>query len=246
MNHYETLGVPRDATVQEIRRAYLAKQTQLSPERFVGAPANVLEAVSSANGVIDEAWRVLQDPDRRADYDVELDQGDQLGGDSRRARAEHVWAMERELGWHLAPVFGLEPPTAMPRAFPPSVPSTNGTPGGDGATSGLDQRSYPTLEGNVSPVFSGLESFAEWLAPRKKPSPDVTVPDVCGLRASDAYYTVAKSDLHINFVRLTENPAGGDGTVVDQYPPAGTSVRRGSTLNVQVVHPTRPEAITLS
>ncbi len=246
MNHYETLGVSRDATLEEIRRAYLAKQTQLSPERFVGAPSNVLEAVSQANGVIDDAWQVLQDPDKRADYDVQLDQGDQLGGDSRRARAEHVWAMERELGWHLSPVYGLEPPTAMPRAFPASPPSTNGAPEGQGGAKGLVQRSYPTLEGNVSPVFSGLETVAEWLAPRRRTNPEVTVPDVCGLRASDAYYTVAKSDLHINFVRLTENPAGGDGTVVDQYPPAGTSVRRGSTLNVQVVHPTRPEAISLS
>ncbi len=245
MNHYETLGVPRDATLEEIRHAYLAKQTQLRPERFIGAPNNVLQAVAQANGVIDDSWRVLEDPAKRADYDLELDQGDQLGGDSRRGRAEHIWAMERELGWPLSPVFGLDPPTALPRAYPAVGRPTSGEREAATRGTGLDQRSYPTLEGNVSPVFSGLESVAEWLAPRRRTSPTVSVPDVCGLPASEAYYAVAKSDLHINFLRLTENPAGGDGTVVDQYPPAGTSVRRGSTLNVQVVHPTKPESITL-
>ncbi len=246
MNHYETLGVQSNATLEEIRRAYLAKRSQLRPERFVGAPEHVLESVERANGVIDEAWRVLSEPPRRARYDAALDAGDHLGGDTRRSRAEHIWAMERELGWPLSPVLGLEPPTPLPRAYGGGLGAANGAerPDGDGRL-GLQRRSYPTVEGGASPIVAALETLAVWLAPRRRPSTNVSVPDVCGLRASEAYYAVAKSDLHINFVRLTEDPSGGDGTVVDQYPPAGTSVRRGATLNVQVVHPTEPEPITL-
>jgi beta-lactam-binding protein with PASTA domain len=69
----------------------------------------------------------------------------------------------------------------------------------------------------------------------------VTVPDVRRLRASEAFYAVGQSDLRIKFVRLTEHPAGGDGIVVDQDPSPGSSVRRSSTVTVQVVHPVAEE-----
>ncbi len=245
MNHYETLGVPRNATLEELRRAYLAKHAQLRPERFVGAPEHMLDAVARASGVIDEAWRVLGDAEKRRRYDAELEVGDQLGGDSRRSRAEHIWAMERELGWPLSSVLGLEPPGPLPRAYRGEAPSATHEENGNEPT-GLHRRSYASVDGNASAIVWALESLALWLRPRRHASAHVSVPDVCGLHASEAYYAVAKSDLHINFIRLTEDPSGGDGTVVDQYPPAGTSVRRGTTLNVQVVHPSEPEPITLS
>ena len=70
----------------------------------------------------------------------------------------------------------------------------------------------------------------------------VTVPDVFALEASEAFYVVAKADLHIDFVHLSESQEG-DGLVVGQDPPAGTSVRRHSTLRVDVVYsPSSPTA----
>ncbi len=241
MSHYETLGVPRDATLDEIRHAYLAKAAQLRPERFAGAPANVVAAVEEAEGVIDEAWRVLGDEVLRADYDRELLEQD----DSYRARAESVWAMERELGWPLSPVFGLEPPQVIPGSYRAAAPSAAEGPGALPARSGgvglAGPVSVPSQRGDVFPLITSLETIANWLAPRGRTSKTVSVPDVRGLRASEAFYAVAQADLEINFVRLTENPTGGDGTVVDQDPAPGASVRRHSRLTVQVVHP-KPDA----
>ena len=142
-------------------------------------------------------------------------------------------------------MYGLEPPTTAP-----VTPTTgHGTPGGSNHTSrtGLaGPVSEPTEHGNVSPAFAGLEALANWLAPHGRAEKNVTVPNVRGIRASDAFYAVARADLEINFVRLTENPTGGDGTVVDQDPPPGATVRRHSQLTVHVVHPKPDAGITLS
>lgn len=169
MSHYETLGVPRDATLDEIRHAYLAKAAQLRPERFAGAPANVVAAVEEAEGVIDEAWRVLGDEVLRADYDRELLEQD----DSYRARAESVWAMERELGWPLSPVFGLEPPQVIPGSYRAAAPSAAEGPGALPARSGgvglAGPVSVPSQRGDVFPLITSLETIANWLAPAAGP-----------------------------------------------------------------------------
>lgn len=240
MNHYETLGVPRDASNDELRHAYLAKAAQLRPERFAGAPDNVVAAVGQASAVIDEAFRVLSDPMLRAEHDKELDQQT----DSQRARAERIWAMEQQLGWPLSPVYGLEPPPVLPGSSSPNgaAPAGPGPP-----TTGLaGPISVPSESGHVSPAFASLEIVANWLAPRERASKTVTVPDVRGMKASEAFYAVAQADLEINFVRLTENPSGGEGTVVAQDPEPGTTARRHGRLTVHVVHPTPTVGITLS
>jgi hypothetical protein len=54
--------VPRDASAEEIRHAYLAKSARLRPERFARAPDDVVDAVTQAVAAIDEAWRVLAIP----------------------------------------------------------------------------------------------------------------------------------------------------------------------------------------
>lgn len=67
-NHYERLGVRRDATAAELRLAYRRKALDAHPDRRVdGAPAEVMAAIN-------EAWTVLGDPTRRAEYDRLLDE----------------------------------------------------------------------------------------------------------------------------------------------------------------------------
>jgi curved DNA-binding protein CbpA len=240
VNHYETLGVQRDASIDQLRRAYLARTAQLRPERLVDAPPNVLTALAQASALVDKAWRILGDPLLRAAYDEELDQRT----DAQETRAERVWAMERELGWSLSPVYGLEPPTVLPD------PSTDGRRAPGGGT-GADQTglagpvSVPSEQGDVVPAITLLEVLANWLAPRRRVAKTVMVPDVRGLRASEAFYAVARADLEINFVRLSENPSGGGGTVVAQDPGPGVAVRRHSRLTVHVVHPSPAAGITL-
>ncbi|HLX51343.1 MAG TPA: J domain-containing protein [Streptosporangiaceae bacterium] len=64
---YELLGVSRDASAAEITRAYHRRARALHPDThpgLAGEPARFRE--------LEEAYRVLHDPARRAAYDREL------------------------------------------------------------------------------------------------------------------------------------------------------------------------------
>ena len=67
--HYEVLGVAPDAPTQAIRESYRARARLHHPDRGPGGDA--VGAVSMAD--INEAYRVLSDPGRRALYDRTLD-----------------------------------------------------------------------------------------------------------------------------------------------------------------------------
>lgn len=64
--HYETLGVGRGASAEEIRTAYRRAARDAHPDRHGDASAARMATVN-------EAWRVLGDPTRRRRYDEELD-----------------------------------------------------------------------------------------------------------------------------------------------------------------------------
>jgi curved DNA-binding protein CbpA len=90
---YATLGVDRDADRPTIRRAYRRLARQHHPDSG-GDPRLMMR--------INEAWRVLSQPDRRASYDA------QLGRPARepsRARDGHtVLDFGRYEGWSLADI----------------------------------------------------------------------------------------------------------------------------------------------
>jgi curved DNA-binding protein CbpA len=62
---YDRLGVAPTATLEEIRAAYRRIARRVHPDR--GTAGNE-QAMAAAN----EAWRVLSDPGRRAEYDASL------------------------------------------------------------------------------------------------------------------------------------------------------------------------------
>ena len=65
-DHYERLGVRRDASAAELRQAYRRMALDAHPDRRVdGVPADVMAAIN-------EAWTVLGNPARRAEYDRTL------------------------------------------------------------------------------------------------------------------------------------------------------------------------------
>ena len=65
-NHYETLGVDRDASLDDIRKAYRSEAQKHHPDR--GGDAERMQALN-------EARDTLLDAIRRAEYDAELDSG---------------------------------------------------------------------------------------------------------------------------------------------------------------------------
>ena len=70
--HYETLGLGRGATDDEVRRAYLRLARLLHPDRQIGAPPDQARRAAQEMREVNEAWRVLRDPDRRSGYDRSL------------------------------------------------------------------------------------------------------------------------------------------------------------------------------
>jgi curved DNA-binding protein len=65
-DYYETLGVPRDAPAEEIKRAFRKLARQHHPDR--ATPANKVTAEAKFKE-INEAYEVLGDPDKRTRYD---------------------------------------------------------------------------------------------------------------------------------------------------------------------------------
>jgi hypothetical protein len=69
---YDVLGVLPGAEVAKIRHEYDAKKDLLRPELISGAPSNVLQGISRAQGILDNAWEVLGDPVSRGRYDESI------------------------------------------------------------------------------------------------------------------------------------------------------------------------------
>lgn len=78
MSHYDTLGVPPDATPEQIRAAYRRSSSAAHPDREGGS--------TERQAAINRAWQVLGDPEARARYDAT--------GDDRPASAQGEMAKE--------------------------------------------------------------------------------------------------------------------------------------------------------
>ena len=72
MNHYETLGVSKDATAEQIKKAYRKLASQHHPDK--GGETHKFQEIQVAN-------EILCDPQKRAQYDMEL-----AGGGGRHFR----------------------------------------------------------------------------------------------------------------------------------------------------------------
>jgi hypothetical protein len=66
---YDVLGVLPDATPDDIRAAWQARQAALGAGTLAGASPEVLAAADRARQAVQEAWRVLADPAARESYD---------------------------------------------------------------------------------------------------------------------------------------------------------------------------------
>ena len=92
ITHYEVLGISKDATQEEIKKAYRANTRVTHPDRNDGRGAGLFD-------LTEKAWQVLGDEKKRAAYDRELSkQGTHSSGSSsssnRTAPQSHTSAQD--------------------------------------------------------------------------------------------------------------------------------------------------------
>lgn len=88
MSYYDVLGVTSAASERELRRAYLELARRYHPDFHGAADPRVRAANERAMQAVNEAWAVLGDPRRRADYDARRSsQANQAGGAAGAGRS---------------------------------------------------------------------------------------------------------------------------------------------------------------
>jgi DnaJ domain/PASTA domain len=69
---YDVLGVLPDASADDIREAWQARQAILEPAALEQAAPDVQSAANRARQAVAEAWRILADPAARKSYDEQV------------------------------------------------------------------------------------------------------------------------------------------------------------------------------
>jgi hypothetical protein len=119
---YDVLGVLPDATPDDIREAWQARNAALQAGTLAGASPEVLVAADRARQAVQEAWRVLADPAARESYDEEagfVRPGEGLVSPGRGPLGPDVGLGE---GWSTADEEALEPyPGRASRVVVPDV-----------------------------------------------------------------------------------------------------------------------------
>jgi len=77
-DHYAVLGVARNATIDDIRRAYRDRMRKAHPDSRGGTGSSTSSTTAEVTRIA-EAWNVLSSPARRAAYDLQLATGSAAG-----------------------------------------------------------------------------------------------------------------------------------------------------------------------
>jgi curved DNA-binding protein CbpA len=111
-------------------------------------------------------------------------------------------------------------------------------------------RAYPSAAGRAADLVEEAwqvlgdpqqrRRYDAWLDPQGPArSRRTTVPDLRGLFYRSSQAVAARARLRLAVVRLTADPLPVEGLVVGQSPEPEATVRRRSTLTVQIWHPAR-------
>ncbi len=94
MDPFATLGIARsfDVDLAAVERTHRELSRALHPDRFVGAPASERRAALGKAVEVNEAWRVVRDPIRRAEALLAL--AGVAVGEDREPKAEPEFLME--------------------------------------------------------------------------------------------------------------------------------------------------------
>ena len=109
-------------------------------------------------------------------------------------------------------------------------------PGDYPAASGLPESDY-AADNPGAEVLRGLDELNFWLERHWDDQHRIPVPDVRGLFYDVFVGVVARLEIEITFVQLTEHPMLVEGLVVGQSPGPPTKIHHRGELTVQVWHP---------
>ncbi|RMQ48780.1 DnaJ domain protein [Pseudomonas cichorii] len=107
LTHYEQLKIPRDASPEQIKKAYRKLAQQLHPDR------NPAPDASDQMGILNASHDVLADPAKRAAYDA------QLAYEEQRARDAYLRSRQLQTaGARAANAYAAAAPATRPRPAP--------------------------------------------------------------------------------------------------------------------------------
>ena len=101
IDHYAILRLTTDCTQDEIHEAFREESRRMHPDRFAAFPVDeIKQKAGDIYKAVNKAYKVLKNPDTRADYDQELrDDGkgdggeDEMSNAARHPMAEKYWAL---------------------------------------------------------------------------------------------------------------------------------------------------------
>lgn len=107
-NHYDVLGIELSASANDVREAYRGLAREFHPDRVASSAAGGADRMSAIN----EAYRVLSDPGRRALYDASLRSGGSTATRSqdRPSGADEVEVHDHDDGYEFRVARMREPP----------------------------------------------------------------------------------------------------------------------------------------
>ncbi len=134
MTFYEILGLPRDATSDQIRETYRRLAKQYHPDRFPKLSETAKAYLQEKMLTLNEAYRVLSDADERAKYDQRV---------KTKPVSSQAYARYVDLDWKIMQLLGQESFRKRTQERASSKPTL----------------SLPWFRGLIFPVFF-VETFA--------------------------------------------------------------------------------------
>ncbi len=75
LDYYRLLGIERDARAGQVKKAFLQITARFHPDRHRNADPGIRDAIYNIFKRLNEAYRVLSDPQKKTVYDAQLDAG---------------------------------------------------------------------------------------------------------------------------------------------------------------------------
>jgi peroxiredoxin len=93
--YYTLLGLEPQASREAVEAAYQRQRERYNPERVAELDADVRQVAAQRTAEIEQAYRILSDPDRRRQYDIGIGVAPQAGAPARAVARRQLSPRER-------------------------------------------------------------------------------------------------------------------------------------------------------